>query len=111
MAGLISIVRAFFGNRLRMLEKLGAQTPRVARAQFGRVSVVLVNAPDLVQDVLIDRAEDQQHDVGGERDAHRPVEQTHTRCAGSARRLPLARRAADRCKAARKPSPARLPVS
>jgi cytochrome P450 len=60
MAGPIQILRALFGNRVRMLEKLGARIPYIGRAQFGRVGVVLVNAPELVPDVLIDRADDYQ---------------------------------------------------
>jgi len=60
MAGPIQILRALFGNRLRMLEELGAKTPRIGRAQFGRIGVVLVNAPELVPEVLIDSAEDYQ---------------------------------------------------
>ncbi len=43
-----------------MLENLGARIPRIGRADFGRISVVLVNAPDLVPEVLIDRADDYQ---------------------------------------------------
>lgn len=60
MAGPIQLFRALFGNRVRMLEELGAGIPRIGRAQFGRVSVVLVNTPDLVSDVLIERADDYQ---------------------------------------------------
>jgi cytochrome P450 len=60
MAGVLQIVRAFFGNRVRMLEELGARTPRIGRATFGRISVVLINTPDLVPEVLIDRADDYQ---------------------------------------------------
>lgn len=60
MPGLIRIVRALFGNRIRMLERLGAEIPRIGRANFGRISVVLVNAPELIPEVLIERAEDYQ---------------------------------------------------
>ena len=60
MAGPIQTLRALFGNRLRMLEDLGRRIPRIGRAQFGRAGVVLVNAPELVPDVLIDRADDYQ---------------------------------------------------
>src|SRR5271170_6297129 len=60
MAGPIQILRALFGNRVAMVEKLGAQIPRIGRAQFGRVGVVLVNAPELVPEVLIDRVDDYQ---------------------------------------------------
>jgi len=60
MPGPVQIFQALFGNRIRMVEALGAQIPRVGRAQFGRIGVVLVNAPELVPDVLIDHAEDYQ---------------------------------------------------
>ncbi len=60
MAGLIQSLRALFGNRVRMLEQLGAQIPRIGRANFGRVNVVLVNTPGLVPEVLIERADDFQ---------------------------------------------------
>jgi cytochrome P450 len=56
--------QALFGNRLRMLEQSGATTPRIARVRFGPRSMVLVNSPDLVQEVLIDRAEDFQKGPG-----------------------------------------------
>jgi cytochrome P450 len=60
MPGPIQIIRALFGNRVRMLERLGADTPRIGRANFGRVNVVLVNTPELVPEVLIERADDYQ---------------------------------------------------
>jgi cytochrome P450 len=60
MAGPIQILRALFGNRVHMVEKLGARIPYIGRAQFGRVGVVLVNAPELVPEVLIDRVDDYQ---------------------------------------------------
>jgi cytochrome P450 len=58
MAGLIQSLRALFANRIRMLEKLGAEIPRIGRASFGRVNIVLVNTPELVPEVLIERAGD-----------------------------------------------------
>jgi cytochrome P450 len=60
MPGLIQGLRALFGNRVRMLEKLSAEIPRIGRASFGRVNVVLVNTPELVAEVLIERADDFQ---------------------------------------------------
>lgn len=60
MPGLIQGLRALFGNRVRMLEKLSAEIPRIGRASFGRVNVVLVNTPELVPEVLIERADDFQ---------------------------------------------------
>ena len=53
-------IRAIFVNRVRMLEDLGAKIPRIGRASFGRINVVLVNTPDLVPEVLIERANDYQ---------------------------------------------------
>jgi cytochrome P450 len=58
MPGLIQIIRALFGSRIRMLEQLGAGIPRIGRASFGRINVVLVNTPELVPEVLIERADD-----------------------------------------------------
>jgi cytochrome P450 len=60
MAGVLQSLRALFGNRVRMLEELGAQIPRIGRATFGRISVVLVNTPELVPEVLIEHAGDFQ---------------------------------------------------
>lgn len=60
MPGLIQIVRALFGNRIRMLERLGAEIPRIGRANFGRITVVLVNTPELIPEVLIEHADDYQ---------------------------------------------------
>ena len=57
MAGVFQILRALFGNRIQMVEEMGAQIPRIGRASFGRLNVVLVHTPELVQDVLIDHAE------------------------------------------------------
>jgi cytochrome P450 len=41
-----------------MIERLGRETPRIGRADFGRVSIVLINTPELIPEVLIERAED-----------------------------------------------------
>jgi cytochrome P450 len=60
MPGLIQIIRALFGSRIRMLERLGAEIPRIGRASFGRINVVLINTPELVPEVLIERAGDFQ---------------------------------------------------
>src|ERR1017187_5059274 len=57
---IIQIVRALFGNRIGMLERLGAEIPRIGRAGFGRINIVLVNTPELVSEVLIDRVADFQ---------------------------------------------------
>lgn len=58
MANLLHLLRAVFGNRVRMLEDLGSRIPRAGREQYGRLSVVLVNHPELVPEVLIDKADD-----------------------------------------------------
>ncbi len=55
---LIRTLRALFSDRLSVIERLGAEIPRIGRADFGRLSVVLVNVPELVPEVLIERAED-----------------------------------------------------
>jgi len=55
MPGLTQLIRALFGNRVRMLERLGAEIPRIGRAGFGRVNIILINSPDLVQELLVDR--------------------------------------------------------
>jgi cytochrome P450 len=60
MPGLIQIVRALFGNRITMLERLGAGIPRIGRASFGRINIVLVNTPELIPEVLIDHVDDFQ---------------------------------------------------
>ncbi|HWE50625.1 MAG TPA: cytochrome P450 [Bryobacteraceae bacterium] len=60
MAGPLQLLRAVFGNRVQMVEELGAQIPRIGRSQFGRVGVILVNSPELVPEVLIDRVDDYQ---------------------------------------------------
>jgi len=41
-----------------MMEELGAKIPRIGRVDFGRFTMVLVNAPELVPEVLIERADD-----------------------------------------------------
>jgi cytochrome P450 len=53
-------IRALFGSRITMLEELGADIPRIGRASFGRVNVILVNAPELVPEVLIEHVDDYQ---------------------------------------------------
>ena len=60
MAGPVDLLRAIFGNRIGMIERLGAQIPRIGRSHFGRLNIVLVNTPDLVSEVLIDKAADYQ---------------------------------------------------
>ena len=60
MAGPIQILRALFGNRIAMIERMGRETPRIGRTQLGRIGVVLVNTPDLVSEVLIEKVADYQ---------------------------------------------------
>src|SRR5438067_1317651 len=64
MAALLQSVRAVFGNRLRMLEKMGAGIPRIGRTTLGRFTAILVNAPELVPEVLIERTDDFQKGPG-----------------------------------------------
>jgi cytochrome P450 len=58
LVGYLRILRALFSDRISLIERLGAEIPRIGRADFGRVSVVLVNTPELIPEVLIDRADD-----------------------------------------------------
>src|SRR5882757_6615796 len=60
MANPFQSLRALFSDRVRMLEGLGAEIPRIGRATFGRINVVLVNTPELVPEVLIEHADDYQ---------------------------------------------------
>jgi cytochrome P450 len=60
MPGFVQIIRALLFDRIRLLEKMGAGIPRIGRSTFGRISVVLVNTPELVPEVLIDRVDDFQ---------------------------------------------------
>ena len=55
---IIRVLRVLFSNRLSTLEQLGREIPRIGRADFGRVKVVLVNAPELMPEVLIEKADD-----------------------------------------------------
>ena len=57
MANPLQIIRALFSSRTAMLERLGAEIPRIGRASFGRINVVLVNSPELVPQVLIEQAD------------------------------------------------------
>src|ERR1019366_4098470 len=61
MPGFVRILRTFralFGNRITMLERLAKEVPRIGRAGFGRINIVLVNVPELIPEVLIERADD-----------------------------------------------------
>ena len=51
-------MRAIFSNRLAMIERLGREIPRIGRVDYGRVSMVLVNSPELIPEVLVERADD-----------------------------------------------------
>jgi cytochrome P450 len=57
---LFQIVRALFGNRIGLVERLGREIPRIGRTQVGKNQIVLVNAPELVAEVLINHVEDYQ---------------------------------------------------
>jgi cytochrome P450 len=60
MRKVIATLRALFAGRIRTLERLGADIPRIGRTAFGPINIVLVNTPELVPEVLIDRAIDFQ---------------------------------------------------
>ena len=55
---IVRTLRAIFADRLRSIERLGAEVPRIGRADYGRISVVLVNSPELMPEFLIERADD-----------------------------------------------------
>ncbi|HEY4084645.1 MAG TPA: cytochrome P450 [Bryobacteraceae bacterium] len=54
----IRVLQVILGQRLRMMEQLGVEIPRIGRVDFGRFRMVLVNAPELAPEVLIERADD-----------------------------------------------------
>jgi cytochrome P450 len=58
MPGILQMVRALFSSRITMLEELAREIPRIGRANFGRITVILVNSPELVPEVLIERVDD-----------------------------------------------------
>lgn len=60
MAGIYRALQALFGNRLRVLEESGRSIQSIGRVRFGPRSVLLVNSPELVQELFIDRAADFQ---------------------------------------------------
>ncbi len=41
-----------------MIEQLARGVPRIGRAQYGRIGIVLVNHPELAPEVFVDRADD-----------------------------------------------------
>jgi hypothetical protein len=55
---ILRILRVLFSNRLSVLERLGKEIRRIGRADFGRVKVVLINAPELLPELLIEKADD-----------------------------------------------------
>src|ERR1700742_3943261 len=58
MPSFLQIVRAVFADRIRLLEHVGAGIPRIGRTNFGRVDVVLLNTPELVPELLLERVDD-----------------------------------------------------
>ena len=55
---LIRTLRALFSDRISVIERLRAEIPRIGRTDFGRITVVLVNTPELVPEILIAKADD-----------------------------------------------------
>jgi cytochrome P450 len=55
VTGFLRTLRGIFGNRLRLLEESGRTIKTVGRVRFGPRTVVFVNSPELVQEVLIER--------------------------------------------------------
>ena len=56
----LQTVRTLFRNRVQLVEEMGAKVDRIGRVRFGRYSAVVIKAPELVQEVLIDRVNDFQ---------------------------------------------------
>ncbi len=54
----IAMLRALYADRLAMFEQLGRECGAIGRTWIGPRSLVLVNSPELVQEVLIDRVDD-----------------------------------------------------
>ena len=55
---LIRTLRALFSDRISVIERVGAEIPRIGRVDFGRITIVLVNTPELVPELLIGKADD-----------------------------------------------------
>ncbi len=55
---ILRILRALFSDRLHLLEEFGKSTPHIGRIDMGRFNVVLINAPELVPEFLVDRVDD-----------------------------------------------------
>ena len=64
MTAIFRLLQAAFGNRLKLMEQNGAKTPTIGRIGVGPRSIVLVNTPELVQQLLVERAEDFQKGPG-----------------------------------------------
>lgn len=58
MPSFLQSLRAVFIDRIRLLEQVGAEIPRIGRTNFGRIDVVLINTPELVPELLVERADD-----------------------------------------------------
>ena len=58
MRTVIGTLQALFGSRLALFERLGRELSPIGRARVAGRRVVLVNAPALVHEVLVDRADD-----------------------------------------------------
>jgi cytochrome P450 len=58
MPSLLQTIQALFVDRIRLLEQVGAGIPRIGRTNFGRIDVVLLNTPELVPELLLERADD-----------------------------------------------------
>ncbi len=52
----IGVLRVLFGDRLKMLQRFAEAAGPVGSIRFGRRTIVLVNAPNLVHEVLVTQA-------------------------------------------------------
>ena len=55
MTAIYRALLAIFGNRLRLLEASGRDIQTIGRIRFGPRTLVFVNSPDLVQQVLVEK--------------------------------------------------------
>src|SRR6202000_3389405 len=53
----LQTVRALFADRIQLLEQVGGGISRIGRTNFGRIDIVLINTPELVPEILIERVD------------------------------------------------------
>ncbi|HYA17854.1 MAG TPA: cytochrome P450 [Bryobacteraceae bacterium] len=55
---IFQVVRALFGNRLRLIERIGTNVQRIERVRLGPRSFVIVNVPELIPEVLVEHVDE-----------------------------------------------------